>query len=270
MAKKDEKPSEEVKDKVVEGETPAEPESEEQPEAPQTDTEAEEETPEAPEPEKEEGETQAEFQRRVDRFKGETLEDYTRNLEDGYLNSYEQFKKVRDERDTWKAKAMKEIADDTGEEKPEEPKPQVDPLLDYARQDVNDRMRQEYLEFAGNHAVVDETSDEFDEDVFKEFDAEVGYARDFLYRKTGRIPSMKESMERAWSLMRPEEVSKEEKVAMTAKDAGASTKNKGVSKDAPKPKYSDKQIDTAKKFDPELRDKTRTEIEEILDKYKSS
>jgi hypothetical protein len=207
------------------------------------------------------------FEKRFPRFKGETLEEYVKNLEDGYSNSSAEAVRISRELKRLKEDKMSQIANSGADDTKEEPAKKEDPALIYARQKMEEDAQRDYRSFSEAHPEVDETSESFDESLFEEFDKEAGYARDYLYRKTGKIPTLMEAMQRAWAVMNPETVSKEEKIAMAAKSAGAGSKAKGAAKEQPKSKFSDAQIENVKKMDPKLEDKSRAEIEEILSKY---
>lgn len=207
----------------------------------------------------------AEFEKRFPRFKGETLDEYVKNLEEGYANSYEQYKKVRAEADEWKNKAMSVVAKgDESDDDTEKPVPPAkkDPALAWAEQQRETAWKKDWQDFVKLHPEIDQ-----DETLFTEFDALTGEMFELIQRKEKRFPSLREAMDKAWVFMNPDSVSKEEQIAMTVKNAGAGTKSKGTPKEQPKPKFSDKQVEMAIRFDPSLKDKTRAEVENILSKY---
>lgn len=209
---------------------------------------------------------ESEFERRFSQFKGDTLEEYVKNLEEGYANSSTEAVRLNRELRRLRDDKMSAIAN--SEKEGDEKKPAEDPALVYARQKMEEDAAKDYRTFAELHPEIDELSDQFDESLFNEFDKEAGYARDYLYRTTGKIPTLMEAMRRAWAVMNPDSnVSKEEKVAMNAKNTAAGTKSKSIAKEKPKPKFSDAQIDAAVKMDPKLEGKSRAEVEEILSKY---
>lgn len=58
-----------------------------------------------------------------------------------------------------------------------------------------------------------------------------------------------------------------DKVAGALIDAGGESSPKGRSLDRPKPRFSDKQIEVARKVDPKLKDLPRADVEKALAKY---
>jgi len=223
-------------------------------------------TDESDDSEGEEDSEEQTFERRYKQFKGETLEEYVKNLEEGYSNSSAEAVRMNRELKRLREEKLSTIANTDTDDK-EEPKKQEDPALIYARQKMEEDAQKDYKSFSKLHPEIDETSDQFDESLFEEFDKEAGYARDYLYRTTGKIPTLMDAMKRAWAVMDLETESNEEKLAMSAKSAGSGTKAKGTAKEQPKPKFSDAQIENVKKMDPKLEGKSRAEIEEILSKY---
>jgi hypothetical protein len=90
----------------------------------------------------------------------------------------------------------------------------------------------------------------------------------------GRIPELKDSMEAAWNLIKPEssvQADQAQDLAGAAKDANAGAGNGGGGNIPPKPatkqRYSDAQVQVAIRIDPTLAGKSRQEIEEELAKY---
>lgn len=212
------------------------------------------------------------------RFKGETLEEYTDNLEEGYANSSAEAMRWKREAEQWKEKAMTAVAggadddddkgddkDKGGDDKKTKPVDNQNPALDYAESRMREEMVADYKDFVEKYPQIEK-----DEALFKEFDEETGYAMAHLRRKTGSVPTLREAMERAASVMglKPDsELTDEEKTAMAAKDAGSGSKSKGTPKDKPKLQFSEKQIATARKMDPSLKDKTDAQVAEVLAKY---
>lgn len=274
MAKKDETLVDDDSTAVVDDASQDETTEEEESTEEQTDDEAESNEEESNDEDVEEDDSDTEteeeettFEKRFPRFKGETPEEYLKNLEEGYANSSQEAVRLARENKELKERALADVANADDDDAFPSPATQ-DPNLAWAAQEREKAWKQDWQDFAKLHPEV-----ESDETLFADFDKKTGDMFKFIQETEGRMPTLGEAMKKTWAYMFPDEpgsnvISKEERIAMATKNAGAGTKTKGVVKDQPKPKYTDKQIETAKKFDATLRDKSRAEIEEILDKYK--
>lgn len=202
------------------------------------------------------------FDKRFPRFEGETLEEYVKNLEEGYANSSSEAVRLSRELTKLKDEKLAAIANDKGSDETTVPAPNPD--LEWAKNQRETEWKKDWEEFAELHPEVNQ-----DDTLFKEFDSLTGEMFSLIQKREHRTPSLREAMVKAWAVMNPDEgkLSKEEEIALKTKDTGSDTKKKGVSKDAPKPQFTDKQIETAKKVDPTLRDKSDKEIIETLSKY---
>lgn len=257
---KDEKPEETEEVEEVEEVTPAETETTEEPEV-QTEEPSSEEATETTEEETPEETEEAKFEKRFPRFKGETPEEYIKNLEDGYDNSSTEAVRLARENKELRESNLTAIANE--EETTETtPTPPPNPTLAWAEQQREKEWKQDWADFAKLHPVIEE-----DQTLFADFDKKTGEMFNFIQQTEQRFPTLGEAMQKAWNYMNPDEISKEEEIAIKAKENGAGTKTKGVSKDQPKPAFSQKQLDTARKFDPTLRDKSDAEVEKELSKY---
>lgn len=226
-----------------------------------------------------EEEDESDFEKRFPRFKGETLPEYTKNLEEGYENSSKQALKLKHERDQavaereeWKKKAMTSVAKDdkTGDDNKDDENnnpPAEDPAISWAKQQRDKAFVGQFRDFAKVHPLVDENSDEFDQMVFEELDAAVADMTGVVAKRLGRTPELSEVLEAAWPLVAPKEDSKERKVASTLKKDGASSKNKSVKKGDLKQQFTPSQIANARKMDPDLKDKSDSEVAKELAKY---
>lgn len=263
MAKKDETPKEEELEVTVEDVSSDELAEETESEEAQTDDEAEDKVEEATESEEEsEEEVQPpKFDKRYPRFKGETPEEYIKNLEDAYANSSGEAVRLNREVEELKTQGLAKIANSESEEETTPP-PAQSPALAWAEEQRNKEWKKDWEEFSESHPEILE-----DEALFKQFDSLTGDMFMVLKKQTNSLPTLGEAMTAAWKVLSPDKISKEEQIAMKTKDAGADTKAKGVSKEMPKPKFSDAQIEAAIKMDQKLQGKTRAEIEEILSKY---
>lgn len=196
-------------------------------------------------------------QKRFTQFKGETLKEYFENLETAYGNSYEEVKRI-------KAEKLAEVANATGSETDDKADAKQPPTLTdaWVTQEMQRRHVEQYNSFADKHPEVNT-----DQELFDKLDKETGRYMDYIHKSEGRIVELAEALDFAWQRVAPKE-SKDEKVASALKDAGSGSKSKSVSKDPAQSQFSDKQIEAAKRIDPSLRNKSRTEVEAILAKYK--
>lgn len=279
MAENDEKPVDDESTAPVDDESQDENAEEEETTEPQTDDEGEANEDESSEEESDEDagddtdseddeDEKPEFEKRFPRFKGDTPQEYIKNLEDGYQASAEEA--IRLNRELTALQNMQ--SDRDGSDDDATPPAPKDPNLQWAEQERQKQWSQDWQNFASRHPEL-----ETDQTLFAEFDKKTGDMFAFIQQTEKRMPTLEEAMSKTWNYMFPDNPdapskpnSKEETIAMATKNAGAGTKRKGVTKDPPKPKYSDKAIETAKRFDPTLRNKSRAEIEEILDKYSKS
>lgn len=260
MATKDENPdvTEEVTE--VEEQTPAETEANEEPEVQTADEASEEATEEEAEPEGEAETEEAKFEKRFPRFKGETPEEYIKNLEDGYENSSTEAVRLSRENKELREAKLSEVANEEVT-----PTPPPNPTLAWAEQQREKEWKSDWANFAKLHPEIEE-----DTTLFADFDKKTGEMFNFIQTTESRFPTLGEAMQKAWNYMNPDELSNEEQIATKVKNAGSGTKTKGVSKDLPKPQFSEKQIAMARKFDPSLRDKSDADIEKELAKYKEA
>lgn len=213
------------------------------------------------------GETGSTFDKRFTQFKGETPEEYAKNLEDGYQNSSQEALRLKKQLDELRAEKLSEVAQADGGKGEGDGKQAQQPqsITDmWASQEMQRQHREQYGAFAAKHPEVNE-----DDDLFQKLDEETGKYMDYVHKTQNRVPELAESLNFAWKILRPDDTdSRQEQVATAAKSAGSASKTKSVAKDTDKPQFSDKAIETARRIDPKLRDKSRIEIEEILAKYK--
>lgn len=252
-------------DKKLEGQEPTEVDEETQDESVATGTESTETAEEGDQADVEETKSETTFEKRFTQFKGDDPEEYLKHLEDGYANSSKEALRLKKQLEDLRAEKLSAIANaDSDDKKEEQQKPQS--ITDiWASQEMKRRHAEQFAQFAKEHPEVND-----DDELFNHLDKETGKYMEYVFQREDRVPELDESLRWAWDIIVPKDRqgSREEKVASATKNAGASSKSKSVSKDATKPLFSDKAIETAKRFDPSLRDKSRAEIEEILAKYK--
>lgn len=223
------------------------------------DTE-EDDSEETGESEDESDDEGGQFEKRFTQFKGETPEEYAKNLEDAYDHSSKEALKLKKERDEWKAKAMAQVANpDEDKDKP------VDPHKAYVDQQIQKDRVADYQAFVAKHPELED-----DEDLFDKLDKETAKVMNYIYSTEKRMPTLAEGLTVAWALLNPnagDSVSDSD-IAKAAKTVGGAPKNGSrPPKVKQKPKYTDAQVEHARKTDPSLRDKSRAEVEAELAKY---
>jgi hypothetical protein len=196
-------------------------------------------------------ETKAEFKKRFTQLKGESLEEYVKNLEDAYANSSTEGQRTAKEAREYKEqydKVAQLVATDPEfakklTETENAPKPPVDPAVEYAREQMNEQYRTEYKAFADEHPEI-LTDETLRDRVIAELDI-IGAA----HEARGSRLSMKEGLRRAWiSLGLDEEDSKENVVNKVKEQASQSAPQAKGGKETGKPQFTADQIAVAKKM----------------------
>jgi len=215
----------------------------------ETEKESEEtESKEGDEPETKE-ETKAEFKKRFTQMKGETPEEYLKNLEDAYANSSTEgqrlAKRAKDAETKFQQVATLVATDpefakrlnDSGTA------PIIDPAIEFARKQMEDSYKKDYTAFAGLHPrIISEPG--LYERVVNELDviAAANEAR-------GITLSMAEGLRKAWISLGEDESDKKEdimdKVKEQASTPNASAKPKSTDKT---PEFTPEQIAVAEKM----------------------
>lgn len=193
------------------------------------------------------------FEKRFTQFKGDTPEEYIPNLEDGYLKSSNEAKRLASANKDLQSRLdavtaavaknpdlAKGLNEALGEETPEV---LVDPALMKAREDMEATMASEYNEFVEAHPEFG-SDPVLQEEVLAELQTFAKAAR-----KNGKILGMKEGLNKAWISLGKNDDSKE-KLATAAKNNAAKprTSSKGKKPAGDKPQFSPEQIAYAKKM----------------------
>lgn len=198
-----------------------------------------------------EKETKAEFKKRFTQLKGESLEEYVKNLEDAYANSSTEGQRTAKEAREYKEqydKVAQLVATDPEfakklTETENAPKPPVDPALEYAREQMNEQYRNEYKSFTDAHPEM-LTDEKLRDEVIAELDA-LGAA----YEKRGAKLSMIDGLRKAWiSLGLDESDSKENVVNKVKEQASQSAPQAKGNKESGKPQFTPEQVAVAKKM----------------------
>lgn len=239
-------------------------ESEEQLEDTELETSEENEDEPVETDEESDDEDSPKFEKRFTQFKGDSPEEYLKQLENAYDNSSKEAVRLLEENKRLKSEMLTKIANGDVPD-PKEENAKKTPAELWAESQMQREWTKQYKEFVSD---PDKAIIETDPVMFERLDKLTGKFAQFIQDTEGRIPELKEVLDMAWDYMnRDNKDSKEDKVAMAVKDAGASPKVKSDKKERPKSQFTDEQIETARKLDPTLRDKSRAEIESELSKY---
>lgn len=239
------------------------------------DETVEEETSEEGDQEEETVEEPEGFQKRFTQFKGDTPEEYLKNLEDAYGHSsaeatrlVQQAKEATAERD----RVMAQVANDpalaeklqqqqTPAQTPPAAPTMADPLLDFARSNVQQQWEKEYHEFVSEHQEM-QTDQDLNTKVLQALQVVSSNVRQIQ----NRTPGMKEALGMAWQSLGYSLNDSEETTRMAVKNAAAQSKT-AVGRPTPsptKPKFTQAQLQFAKRAYP---DKTEDELTELLSQH---
>ena len=199
-------------------------------------------------------EDEGKFEPRYTQFKGESLEDYVKKLEDAYGSSSKEGvsnarkltalqQKVATileavEKSPELAKQLGLSEDDTTELKPKST------AETYAEQLMEERQEQEYSDFAKKHPEI-----ESDEALRSDLLAEVSVQAAAYNARTGKIISMEKALTRAWKVLGYDDDSKEDLAVAGKKVAGQGKVRSGSAKTKKnKAEVSPKALEIAKKW----------------------
>lgn len=192
------------------------------------------------------------FDKRFTQFKGETLPDYAKNLEEGYAQTSKEGVKLARENKALKesiervnqlvatnpelAKALQpgEATTDTDTVTSTQP---VAPEVAWAKSEMERVWKQEYTEFAQGHPEV-----ETDPALAEELDNALKIVRDVVWNKDKRQVGMGEGLNMAWKLLDKDNTDNQEKISMAAKNSAGQGKTASTKKADAKPKFSEAQI----------------------------
>lgn len=204
------------------------------------------------EDEESEEEEEPEFKKAFSQIKGDTPQEYAKNLEEAYKQSSKEGKlqaqKAKDSQariDQIAAVVAKnpELAKLINESAGSEIAPTTDPALVHARQTMEQQMEKDYSKFAESHPEI-----ETDPDLAEKVLAEVTIFGDAA-RKKGKILSMDEALNKAWISLGLNKEDSKETVATKAKETASKSRTNNTNKKKTKtPKLSDDQIAAGKKM----------------------
>lgn len=192
------------------------------------------------------------FQKRFSQFKGDTPEEYLKELEEAYANS-----STEGQRNSKEAKEAKEKLDKiltavannpelakALEEADNAPKPKEDPALVYARQQMEQQYEKDWGDFTRLHPEL-VGNQELTNELIDEMDA-IAYAAE----RRGKTLTMAEGLQKAWISLGRQAADDKEKIVNKTKEQ-ASKPAPGASKpkqNSSKQEFTPEQIAVAKKM----------------------
>jgi hypothetical protein len=217
------------------------------------------------------------FEKRFTQFKGDTPEEYLKNLEDAYgHSSAEATRLVQAQREsqTKLDQMLAQVAKDPAlAEKlqpqvqaptaPVTPAPITDPMLAYAKQNVQQQWEKEYHEFVQEHQEI-----QTDQDLNKQLLSTLSVVSNTMQQTQGRYPGMEEGLRMAWQILGHPLSDSEETTRMAVKNAASQSKT-SVGRPTPspsKPKFTQAQLEFARRAYP---DKTEDELIDLLSQHAS-
>lgn len=218
------------------------------------DPEQEEESEEESEEEKTEEEEESKFEKRFSQIKGDTPEEYAKNLEEAYRNSSTEAQRINGE-----LKDAKKELDKIGEviaNNPELAKQlndalggvevaqkREDPAIEYARSEMKKKLDGEYNAFVDVHPEM-ATDDDLREEVLKELSLLADAAA-----AGGRTLGMEEGLKKAWISLGYDAADSKEHTITKAKEQAAKPGTPAKTKKAnTKAQFTDEQIAMAKRY----------------------
>ena len=192
------------------------------------------------------------FQKRFSQFKGDTPEEYLKELEEAYANS-----STEGQRNSKEAKEAKEKLDKiltavannpelakVLDEADNAPKPKEDPALVYARQQMEQQYEKDWGDFTRLHPEL-VGNQELTNELIDEMDA-IAYAAE----RRGKTLTMAEGLQKAWISLGKQAADDKEKIVNKTKEQ-ASKPAPGASKpkqNSSKQEFTPEQIAVAKKM----------------------
>jgi len=213
--------------------------------------------------ETEEEEAQPSFDRAFTQFQGETVEEYAKNLEEGYRNTSKEglrLSATNKELEVRVNQLMAAVAKNpelaatlnaTQDNKPAAPSAAMaDPALAYFKSEFEAKMVKEYDSFVDEHPEL--TSDET---LANKVNQRLANFRNVIFETEGRQIGMQEGLEMAWtSLGLPLTESKQEATAMAVKSQASQPRKQGGKPTvaASRSQFSDDQVEFARRLYPGL------------------
>jgi hypothetical protein len=202
---------------------------------------------------KTEEESKIEFKKRFTQLKGETPEEYLKNLEDAYANSSTEGQRTAKEAKEATEKFAKvasliasdpELAEKLNDMTDGKVAPIVtDPATKWAKEQMDKEFTKDYTAFTDTHPemISDET---IRTSVIDELDVIAA-----AYEARGKVLSMADGLRKAWiSLGYDEKDNKEDVVNKTKEEASSSSSQTTTKKPDDKPKFTEGQLKMAEKM----------------------
>lgn len=186
------------------------------------------------------------FDKRFTQFKGDELPEYTKNLEEGYAQSTAEAQRLNKILGDYKQKFDKITAmvanDPELAEKLEVGAASPDPALNYARQEMEAKMKQEYDSFQQDHPEI-----ETDPALGDKLTKRLAIISKAVYDDEQRMVGMKEGLEMAWTSLGLGN-NQEETTRMAAKNVAAQSKTTSAKKPTPKSEFTPSQLEFAQRM----------------------
>lgn len=202
--------------------------------------ESEEETKTEPQIESKDEEAEDKLDRRFTQFKGKTLQEYTKELEEAYANSSTEAGKLVAEN-----KRLREEQAAKAGEPDDAPVVAQDPALIYAQKQLDEKMTEEYTDFVKEHPELESDTD-LRAKVLEEVTV-LGTA----YRSQGKILGMRQGLMAAYATLGldlTEKPSKAEKVREAVKESASNSITGASASVKSDDDFTEAQLDFAKKF----------------------
>ena len=227
-------------------------EGEEEAETTEEAGESEEQSEEQAEETEDKTEESEAFVKQFSNIKGDTPEEYAKNLETAYSNSFAELKRLRD--------AGKTNTESGGDENEEAEA--TDPISLYMKQKMDEEITEAYTEFSKHFPQVADPVE------YDKFTSEVAILSRTIHGSQGRLASPKELYSKAAVILgweAADKVSDKDRLGNALKDSAAVSKTSNASTKSKKPsKVSDAMIAANRRMYP---NKTDAEIRAELEPY---
>lgn len=197
-------------------------------------------------------ESDSTFTKRFSQFKGDDLEAYNKNLEEGYYNSSTEALRLNNEVKDLKARLDQitgvvannpELAEQFNLQQ-DAPQPVKDPAVRYAETKMQEEMKSEYDEFVRLHPEI-----ESDPGLQERMTKRLAVLAKSIQEDEGRYLGMGEGLQLAWTSLGMAQQDKSEEIRMKAKETAASSKTaKGGTKKVEKSEFTKAQLELAEKL----------------------
>lgn len=253
-----------LKDKALEVEVSkdtdeSEPETEEKEEKQEVAETEDEGQTESEEDTSEDKPEEVTFTKKFTNIKGDTPEEYARNIETAYDNSTTEalkWKKLYEDAMPTIKRAEAEAGSDGVSDIP------IPPALQYAEQLMKNDMERDINEFAKRYPQIK------DPDEYSKLEKRVGVFTKAIREEEGRVAPMSEVLQLSAVSLQWDQTNKKEELGMAVKDSAAASKAVSATKQTSRSKVTPDQIKAARAMNPfEYANKSDTEIASDLEPY---